>query len=52
MVLNRRGTLRQGSVNKFTGSGMPYALCKMENFINEFTNKYICFYSLFDVRVA
>jgi len=46
----RRAT--PGGVNKFPGGASPYAPCNMENLINKFTNKYICFYRLFNVRGA
>ena len=39
-------------VNKFLGVTSPYALRYMESLIDKFTNKYICLYSLFNVRGA
>jgi len=41
-----------GGVNKFPGGARPYALCNTESLINEFTNKYIWFYNIFNAREA
>ena len=42
---------KRTSIN-FQGGASPYAPYKMESLIVKFTNKYICFYSLFKVRGA
>jgi len=42
----------QGREINFQGGTSPYAPYNMESLINEFTNDYICFYSLHKVRVA
>ena len=41
-----------GGVNKVPWDASPYAPCNMESLIDKFTNKYICLYSLFNVRGA
>jgi len=41
--------LTWASIN-FQWGASPYAFYNMENLITKFTNKYICFYGLFNVR--
>jgi len=51
-VVPNRGHASPGGVNKFPGIASLYALYNMESLIHKFTNKYICFYNLFNVRGA
>jgi len=46
------GRAPQGASINYQGGANPYTPYNMEDLINEFTNKYICFYSLFKVRGA
>jgi len=50
VVLNRGKSLAKGVVNKFSGGREPYVLYNIESLINEFNNKYICFYNFFNVK--
>jgi len=51
VFLNWVGTPSHGGINKFPRVASPSVLYNMESLIDEFTNKCICFYNLFDVRV-
>jgi len=45
--LTGEGAPLQGALINFHVGVSPYAPYNMETLINKFTNKYICFYSLF-----
>jgi len=52
LVLNLRARLPRGlSINFYRGVSV-YTLYNMGSFISEFTNTYICFYNLFNVKEA
>ena len=46
----RHSSVQSTSVVLSRGCVRPYAPYNMESLIIEFTNKYICFYSLFKVK--
>jgi len=50
VVLNRGGCTPTGASLNLKGGASPYASHKMESLFVKFTNKYICFHSLFRVR--
>jgi len=45
-----KGHASPGESINFQRSASFYALYNIESLINKFTNKYICFYNLFNVR--
>jgi len=49
--LKSGGEGRKGPIISFQGGASPYALYNIESLIITFTNKYICFQSLFKVRM-
>jgi len=48
--MNEKAPDPQGSSLNFQPGANSYAPCNMESLINKFTNKYICFYNLINVK--
>jgi len=46
------GSMLPQGLNKIPGGASHYAFYNMESLIDNFTNTYVCFYNLFDVKGA